>query len=633
MENLHDCKDPFLYLHIICPSGSYDVNVEPAKNDVLFADADFVIAKLERFLSSIYGEFQTPKVGSRSIANSRPGDFDMLLARKPQPADSRLWTADCRGGRIPSKIQNLGEQVEDHHAHHAIDSNAVLQTQDYDEEAALRDVRISNPWTFAKINTSVRHESRRTNNQLLTPARQAGDPTDDKRLRLQEQRQSHVPKSGLPSPARTEADRSPPSRAQQPPAHNPFSSPQKASRKKNHEHGPTEDNTSQREHDAAGVFNSWVAINKPRNNLLIPSRASLVDHEIVRGEGTRPTHARSRGFVSARTLSLAAPLNRVPELRAGRNLGLMPRQRLERTLKTRELMPRQPLERSLKNGCFSLEESFPNVSCARSGSNPITESSIIHPISPRDPDLVMLKDGERRKQGTLQSTQQLKSMAEPRTSHALLENSPASSNTIPASHKNGQMLQGCYLLENTPTAAPPSPSTKAIFEHGDPRAYLLDSLQQHNYNNNQTIKLSSAHHRLTRKCRKTSLLPLEAVREEVATRDLILLIPTTKLDIHSLLASLRSTTTSEDGGFLLDEYIAGGKFVAGLPFSSSSSSSSSESDNNSNNNDKSSMQADHYESKIRALLANVYGDEVGTEDEKLKFSSDLRAKLLVLSAC
>lgn len=638
MENFHDCKDPFLYLHIICPSGSYDVNVEPAKNDVLFADADFVIAKLERFLSSVYGELQTPKAGSRSIAISRPGDFDMLLARKPRPTNSRLWTADCRGGRIPSKIHNLGEQVEDHHDHHAIDSNTVLQTQDYDEEAALRDVRISNPWTFAKINASVRHESRRTNNQLLTPARQAGDPTDDKRLRLQEHRQSHVPKYGLPSPARTEADRSPPSRAQQPPAHNPFSSPQKASRKKNHEHAPTEENTSQREHDAAGVCNSWAAINKSRNNLLIPSRASLVDHEIVRGEGTRPTQARGLDFVSARTLLLDAPLNGVLELRADCNRRLMPRERLERTLKTRELMPRQPLEMTLKNGCSSFEGVFPNVSCARSGSNPITDSSLIHPISPRDPDLVASKDDERRKQGTLQSIQRLKSMAEPRMSHALLDNSPASANTIPSPHKSGQTLQACYLLENTPTAAPPSPNSKAIFEQGDPRAYLLDSLQQHNYNNNEIINLSSsAHHRLSRRRRKTSLLPLKAVREEVTTRDLILVIPTTKLDIHSFFASLRSTTTttSEDGGLLLlDEYIASGKFVTGLPFSSSSSSSSSffSSERRNNNDNKSSMlEVDHYESKIRALLANVYGDEIGTEDEKLKFSSDLRAKLVVSS--
>lgn len=643
MENFHDCKDPFLYLHIICPSGSYDVNVEPAKDDVLFTDADFVIAKLERFLSSVYGELQTPKVGSRSIANSKPGDFDMLLARKPRPTESPLWTADCRGRKIPPKIYNLGEQVEDDHDHHAIDSNTVLQTQDSDEEEALRDVRISNPWTFAKIHTSVRHsntpkdvELRRPNNQLLTPARQAGDPTDDKRLRLHEQRQSHVPKSGLPSPARTEADHSPSSRAQQPPAHEPFSFPEKASRKKNNEHAPTEENTSQREHDAAGVLNSWVAINKPRNNFLIPSRASLVDHEIVRGEGTRRTQARGRDFVSARALSSDAPLNGIPEPRADRIRGPMPRQRLERTLKTRGLMPRQPLERTLKNGSFLPEGVLPNISCARSGSNPITDSSLIHSISSRDLDLVASKDDERRKQGTLQSIQRLKSMTEPRTAHALQENSPASSNTIPSPHKNGQTLQACHLLGNTSSAALPSPNSKAIFEQRDPRVHLLGSLQQHNYNNNETINLSSAHHRLSRKRRKTSLLPLEAVREEVTTRDLILVIPTTKLDIHGLLAGLRSTTTSEDDGLLLDEYIASGKFFAGLPFSSpasSSSSSSSSFSSESNNNDKSSMQADHYESKIRAFLAKVYGDEVGTEDEKEKFSSDLRARLVVLSTC
>lgn len=636
MENFHDCKDPFLYLHIICPSGSYDVNVEPAKDDVLFADADFVIAKLERFLSSIYGELKRPNVGSRSEANSKLGDFD-LLARKPRPTESPLWTADCRGRKIPSKLYNLGEQVEDDHDHPAIESNIVLQTQDSDEEKALRDVRISNPWTFAKINTSVRHsntskdvESRRPNNQLLTPARQAGDPTYDKRLRLQEQRQSHVPKSGLPSPARTEADHSSPSRAQQSPARKPFSFPQKAPRKKNNEHAPTKESTSQREHDATGVFNSWLAINKPRNMLLIPSRASLVDHDIVRGEGTRRTQARGHDFVSSRTLSLDAPLNGISELRADRNCGLMPRQGLERTLITGGLMSRQPLKRTLKNGSFSPEGVIPNTSCARSGSDPITDSSLIHPISPRDPDLVASKDDESRKRGTLQSIQRLKSMAEPRTAHALQDNFPASSNTIPSPHKNGQTLHACYLLENTPTAAPPSPNSKAIFEQGDPRTYLLDSLQQHNYNSNETINLSSAHHRLSRKRRKTSLLPLEAVREEVTTRDIILVIPTTELDIHGLLAGLRSNTTFEDGGLLLDEYIASGEFFAGLPFSSSSSSSPSEINNN---NDESSMQADQYESKIRALLAKVYGDEVGTEDEKLKFSSDLRAKLVVSSTC
>lgn len=612
VENFHDCKDPFLYLHIICPSGSYDVNVEPAKDDVLFADADFVIAKLERFLSSVYGELQTPKVVSRSKANSKLGDFDILLARKPRPTDTPLWTEDCRVRNIPSKICNIGEQVENNHDHHAIDSNTVLRTQDSDEEEALRDVKISNPWTFAKIHTSVQHSSMlkevgRPNNQLLTPARHACSPKYDKRQRLQK-RQSHVPKSGLPSPALTQADYS---IAQQSPAHKQFSLPQKASCKKNNEYASTKENAPLPGHDAPGVFDSWVTINKPRNNFLTPSRAGLVDHEVVRGDGTRRTQARGRDFVSAGTLSLDAPLNGIPQLQADRIRGLMPRQRLERTL---------------RNGSFSPERVLPNINCARSDSNPITDSSLIHSISSRNPDLVASKDDKRRKQGTLQSIQRLKYMTEPRTAHALQEKSPASSNSIPSPHKDSQTLQACYLLGNTPTAALPSPNSKAIFEQDDPRAYLLGSLQ-HNYNDNETINLSSAHHRLSRNRRKISLLPLEAVREEDTTRDLILVIPTTKLHIHGLPAGLRSTTTSEDGVLLLDEYIASGKFVGGLPFSSSSSPPES------NSNDKSPMQADYYESKILALLAKVYGDEVGTEDEKLKFSSDLRARLVILSMC
>lgn len=76
--NFHDCKDAFLYLHIISPANNYDMNMEPAKDDVLFADADFIIVKLERFLSCVYGELQTPKAASRSGVNSKPGGYEIL---------------------------------------------------------------------------------------------------------------------------------------------------------------------------------------------------------------------------------------------------------------------------------------------------------------------------------------------------------------------------------------------------------------------------------------------------------------------------------------------------------------------------------------------------------------------------
>lgn len=507
MESFHDCKNPFLYLHIICPSGSYDANVEPAKDDVLFADTDFVITRLENFLKSIYGELQTPKDTSRPRPNSKPGGFDLLLARKPRSTETPPWTADYRGRKISSMNQCVGENVEDDRDNHAIDSNTVQRTQDSDDEEALRNVKISNPWTFAKIHASVRHSDTlkefelQTNNQLLTPARQAGEPTEDRRQRIQEQRQSHVTKSGLPSPAHTQADHSTPSLAQLSPTHKLFSFPQKDLREKNDKDAPRKENRPQRGDDGADICNSWVSINKSGNNFLIPSATGLINHEVITEDETRRPQTKGRDFVSARTLPLGAPLNGIPELQADRIRGLMPRQRIGM---------------NLHKGSFPPECFLPNIrlvrndasACARSDSNSITDSK---------------------------------------------------------------------------------------------------------------LNSSSTHHLPGRNRGKTSLLPLEAVREELATRNLVLVVPTAKLDINGLLAGLRSTTgTFEEGGLLLDEYIANGEFFGGFP--------------SSENNDKSSMQSYRYESKIRALLTSVYGDEIGAKHEKLKFSSDLRASLAKISS-
>jgi DNA mismatch repair protein MutL len=47
-------KDPFIKLNIRCPPGSYDVNVEPSKENVLFKDEQRILDELESFLSSVY---------------------------------------------------------------------------------------------------------------------------------------------------------------------------------------------------------------------------------------------------------------------------------------------------------------------------------------------------------------------------------------------------------------------------------------------------------------------------------------------------------------------------------------------------------------------------------------------------
>jgi DNA mismatch repair protein MutL len=58
---LHDRTDPkplsnaFIRLNINCPSGFYDVNVEPTKNEVLFEDESTIIEHFEALCAEIYG--------------------------------------------------------------------------------------------------------------------------------------------------------------------------------------------------------------------------------------------------------------------------------------------------------------------------------------------------------------------------------------------------------------------------------------------------------------------------------------------------------------------------------------------------------------------------------------------------
>jgi DNA mismatch repair ATPase MutL len=49
-----DFKEPFLFLSIKCPPSSYDVNIEPSKNDVLFSDPHSLINATRQFFIGIY---------------------------------------------------------------------------------------------------------------------------------------------------------------------------------------------------------------------------------------------------------------------------------------------------------------------------------------------------------------------------------------------------------------------------------------------------------------------------------------------------------------------------------------------------------------------------------------------------
>jgi len=105
--------DPFLCMNIVCPQGSYDVNVEPAKDEVLFSNPDFVVFLAEKCFKIVYGELQEslPKAAASRIT-AKPSGIDIMLARKEpstlqEPLVSQSTSENPWGHPRPSCVPQL----------------------------------------------------------------------------------------------------------------------------------------------------------------------------------------------------------------------------------------------------------------------------------------------------------------------------------------------------------------------------------------------------------------------------------------------------------------------------------------------------------------------------------------------
>lgn len=105
-EGQENIKTPFLRLNLKCPELSYDPNVEPAKDDVLFANEPLVLELIEGFFKDLYGD--PPSKSALPRSDAIPNDFNLLLARKPSKTaiTSPRVSTPCEGDSVPL----LGEQ-------------------------------------------------------------------------------------------------------------------------------------------------------------------------------------------------------------------------------------------------------------------------------------------------------------------------------------------------------------------------------------------------------------------------------------------------------------------------------------------------------------------------------------------
>ena len=87
---------PFLCLNITCPVAAYDVNVEPAKDDVLFVDEEAFLHMCETFFHSYYIDDHNDEVEAPDLIV--PGNLELLLDDKSASRSSQQ--SRCEGTEL-----------------------------------------------------------------------------------------------------------------------------------------------------------------------------------------------------------------------------------------------------------------------------------------------------------------------------------------------------------------------------------------------------------------------------------------------------------------------------------------------------------------------------------------------------
>ncbi|KAF1944069.1 hypothetical protein EJ02DRAFT_420648 [Clathrospora elynae] len=179
--SLAGVKDPFFCMNIICPPDSYDPNIEPAKDDVMFENGDVVLGVVDKLLKSYYPEaiVKFEEIKSPTSAQ-QPYEIEEEepLVRDQTPIsvheDSPAEPSEQPASEPPS------EQLRWRSSMYGIDEDDLEFLQDNqapvtEHEEGCRAVDVSNPWTIARMNAVIKPKQPISNGQLLSPAKSQSD--------------------------------------------------------------------------------------------------------------------------------------------------------------------------------------------------------------------------------------------------------------------------------------------------------------------------------------------------------------------------------------------------------------------------------------------------------------------------
>ncbi|EAT88071.2 hypothetical protein SNOG_04311 [Parastagonospora nodorum SN15] len=178
-QSLTAAKDPFFCMNIICPPDSYDPNIEPAKDNVMFEDGKVVLDAVDKLLRSYYPEAMETEV-EPPIPGQQHAQSDFEDSWNPMPNPVHLEpTAELVG---KSKLDQQSKDPRWRSSMYGIDEDDLEHLQEdqpmvIEEEEGRRAADISNPWTVARMNSIIKPKVSTTNGQLPSPVKSSGDVT------------------------------------------------------------------------------------------------------------------------------------------------------------------------------------------------------------------------------------------------------------------------------------------------------------------------------------------------------------------------------------------------------------------------------------------------------------------------
>ncbi|KAH7408432.1 hypothetical protein DE146DRAFT_374396 [Phaeosphaeria sp. MPI-PUGE-AT-0046c] len=174
---LSNVKEPFFCMNIICPPGSYDPNIEPAKDDVMFDDGSTVLQAVRKLLHAYYpktvveGADDLPDSTQQFRENEDEDRFKSLSNQEeavyvePQETTNQepLSTTPSRQPQWRSSMYGMDK---DDLVHLHKDQTPIVE-----EDDGRRPADIFNPWTIARMNATIKPNNTTHNEQLLSPAK------------------------------------------------------------------------------------------------------------------------------------------------------------------------------------------------------------------------------------------------------------------------------------------------------------------------------------------------------------------------------------------------------------------------------------------------------------------------------